>query len=60
MNKSKGLISILAGVVLIIGCHDRRAAVMTPFGEGVNDWGKKLPYDHWQFNFFIPKICLPQ
>ncbi|BCU55624.1 DUF2931 family protein [Enterobacter kobei] len=55
MNKLLNAALIMAGLVALSGCHDRRAAVMTPFGEGVNDWGKKLPYDHWQFNFFYPE-----
>lgn len=45
----------MLGVILIAGCHDRRADVKTPLGDGVELWGKTLPYDHWQFNFFHPK-----
>ena len=44
----------LAGALLLVGCHDRRAGVTTPLGDGVDQWGKKLPYDHWEFNFFYP------
>nr|WP_159466049.1 DUF2931 family protein [Scandinavium goeteborgense] len=45
----------LAGALLLVGCHERRAGVTTPLGDGVDQWGKRLPYDHWQFNFFHPK-----
>lgn len=47
----------MLGVILIAGCHDRRADVKTPLGDGVELWGKTLPYDHWQFNFFTRKTC---
>lgn len=51
---------IAIGVLLLLtGCRDRRADVTTPLGDGVEQWGKKLPYDHWQFNFFTLKICPP-
>lgn len=41
--------------MLTAGCHDRRAGVKTLLGDGVEHYGKKLPYDQWQFNFFHPK-----
>ena len=48
------LIVAALGVMLLAGCHDRRAGVKTLLGDGVEQWGKKLPYDHWEFNFFYP------
>ncbi len=44
----------LGGLLLLTGCHDRRAGVTTPSGDGVEQWGKKLPYDHWRFSFIYP------
>ncbi|MEC5341403.1 DUF2931 family protein [Brenneria populi] len=55
ISKLRITAAALAGVVALAGCHDRREGVTTPFGEGVAQWGKKLPYDNWQFNFFYPK-----
>ncbi len=49
------LITAALALTLLVGCHDRRAGVTTPLGDGVAQWGKKLPYDHWQFNIFHPK-----
>ena len=49
------LMAAVLMVILLSGCHDRRAGVKTPLGDGVEQWGKKLPYDHWQFNLFHPK-----
>ncbi|WP_338563613.1 DUF2931 family protein [Erwinia sp. E_sp_B04_7] len=46
------------GVMLLAGCHDRRAGVKTLLGDDVKQWGQKLPYDHWEFNFFYP-VNLP-
>ncbi|BDP01572.1 hypothetical protein H4O97_004605 [Escherichia coli] len=48
---------LMVGVMLAVGCHDRRAGVRTLLGDGVEQWGQKLPYDHWEFNFFTRKIC---
>ncbi len=55
MRKLHIVTGVLGGMLLLTGCHDRRAGVTTPLGDGVEQWGKKLPYDHWQFNFFHPK-----
>ena len=46
----------IIGLFLLSGCQvkDRRAGVKTPFGDGVEEWGKKLPYKQWQFVFFYP------
>lgn len=55
MRKLYIVMGALGGLLLLTGCHDRRAGVTTPLGDGVELWGKKLPYDHWQFNFFYPK-----
>ena len=54
--------ALIAGVVLggmvLAGCHDRRAGVKSLLGDGVEQWGQKLPYDHWEFNFVYP-VNLP-
>ena len=52
------LVAVMLGVVLLAGCHDRREGVKSLSGDGVEQWGQKLPYDHWQFNFFYP-VNLP-
>ena len=55
-------LALIAGVVLggmvLTGCHDRRAGVKSLLGDGVEQWGQKLPYDHWEFNFVYP-VNLP-
>nr|WP_318381665.1 DUF2931 family protein [uncultured Enterobacter sp.] len=58
MRKLQTIMAVLAGIIALAGCHDRRAGVTTPLGDGVDEWGKKLPYDHWEFNFFYP-VNLP-
>ena len=40
------MVATLAAM-LTAGCHDRRA--------GVEQYGKKLPYDNWNFSFIYPK-----
>ncbi|WP_324661517.1 hypothetical protein [Enterobacter bugandensis] len=45
---------VMMGVISLAGCHDRREGVKSLLGDGVEQWGQKLPYDHWQFNFFYP------
>ncbi|MCX4178129.1 DUF2931 family protein [Enterobacter sp. HSTU-ASh6] len=52
------LVAVMLGFVLLAGCHDRREGVKSLLGDGVEQWGQKLPYDHWQFNFFYP-VNLP-
>ena len=42
------------GVMLLAGCHDRRAEVTNSLRDGVEQWSKKLPYERWEFNFFYP------
>ena len=42
-------------IILLAGCHDRRAEVKNPMQHGVEQSRKKLPYERWQFNFFHPK-----
>jgi len=46
---------LMAALSVLSGCHDRRQGVTTPFGDGVEQWGTKLPYDRWQINRFHPK-----
>lgn len=36
----------LGVLLLLTGCHDR--------WDGVEQWCKKLPYDHWRFSFIYP------
>lgn len=54
MSRLRMLMTILVGLIVLPGCHDRREAVTTPFGEGVEQWGKKLPYENWYFSFIHP------
>lgn len=54
MRKLHIAMGLLGGLLLLTGCHDWRASVTTPLGDGVARWGKKLPYEHWEFNFFYP------
>ncbi|MBZ8973926.1 DUF2931 family protein, partial [Escherichia coli] len=55
MRRLPLMVGVIVGVMLAVGCHDRRAGVKTLLGDGMDQWGQKLPYDHWQFNFFYPK-----
>jgi len=57
MKRLQLMVAALA-VTLLAGCHDHRAGVKTLLGDGVEQWGETLPYDHWQFNFFYP-VNLP-
>ncbi|AFS72836.1 hypothetical protein ACFDC9_14110 [Escherichia coli] len=57
MRRLPLMVGVIVGVMLAVGCHDRRAGVRTLLGDGVEQWGQKLPYDHWEFNFFTRKIC---
>ncbi|HBC2936931.1 TPA: hypothetical protein KC765_004993, partial [Escherichia coli O146] len=52
MRRLPLMVGVIVGVMLAVGCHDRRAGVKTLLGDGMDQWGQKLPYDHWQFNFF--------
>ena len=54
MRRLPLMVAVL-GVILLSGCHDRRAGVKTLLGDGVEQWGKKLPYDNWNFSFIYPK-----
>lgn len=53
MKRLPLMVAVL-GVIVLSGCHDRRAGVKTLLGDGVEQYGQKLPYDHWHFNFFYP------
>ncbi|MCF8578822.1 hypothetical protein L2X67_03150 [Enterobacter ludwigii] len=52
------LVATMLGVILLAGCHNRREGVKSLLGDGVEQYGQKLPYDHWHFNFFYP-VNLP-
>ncbi|EFK3895931.1 DUF2931 family protein, partial [Escherichia coli] len=54
MRRLPLMVAVLGGF-LLSGCHDRRAGVKTLLGDGVEQWGKKLPYDNWNFSFIYPK-----
>jgi hypothetical protein len=56
MKRLPLMVAVL-GVILLSGCHDRRAGVKTLLGDGVEQYGQKLPYDHWHFNFSIQPTC---
>lgn len=55
MRRLPLMVGVIVGVMLAVGCHDRRAGVRTLLGDGVEQWGQKLPYDHWEFNFLPEK-----
>ena len=50
MRRLPLMVAVLS-VILTAGCHDRLAGVKTLLGGGVEQWGKTLPYDNWNFSF---------
>ena len=54
MKRLSVIVAVL-GVILLTGCHDRREGVKSLLGDGVENWGKRLPYDSWNFSFIYPK-----
>jgi len=58
MKRLALMVGVVLGGMVLAGCHDRRAGVKSLLGDGVDQWGQKLPYDHWEFNFIYP-VNLP-